>query len=35
MTQRQAAVAGKITRAMQQAGRAEQVDPEVLRQGLA
>lgn len=35
MTQRQAAVGGKITRAMQQAGRAEQVDPEVLRQGLA
>jgi phosphomethylpyrimidine synthase len=35
MTQRQAAVAGKISRAMQQAARAEHVDPEVLRQGLA
>ena len=35
MTQRQAAVAVKISRAMQQAARAEQVDPEVLRQGLA
>ena len=35
MTQRQAAVAGKITRVMQQAARAEQVEPEVLRQGLA
>jgi phosphomethylpyrimidine synthase len=35
MTQRQAAVAGKITRVMQHAARAEQIDPEVLRQGLA
>jgi phosphomethylpyrimidine synthase len=35
MTQRQAAVAGKITRAMQQAARSEGVAPEVLRQLLA
>jgi phosphomethylpyrimidine synthase len=34
MTQRQAAVAGKITRVMQQAARAEGVDPEVLRHHL-
>jgi phosphomethylpyrimidine synthase len=32
MTQREAALAGKITRAMQQAARAEQVEPEALRQ---
>jgi len=35
MTQRQAAVAGKITRAMQQAARAEGVAPELLQQHLA
>ena len=35
MTQRQAAQAGKITRAMKAAARAEGVSPEVLRQGLA
>jgi phosphomethylpyrimidine synthase len=35
MTQRQAAVAGKLTRAVQQAARAEKVAPEVLRQFLA
>jgi phosphomethylpyrimidine synthase len=35
MTQREAALAGKITRAMQQAARAEQVEPEALRQDVA
>ena len=34
MTQRQAALAGKITRAMQQAAKAENLDPEVIRRGL-
>jgi phosphomethylpyrimidine synthase len=35
MTQRQAAVAGKITRAMQKAAQAEGVAPEVLQQRMA
>ncbi len=35
MTQREAALAGKITRAMQQAARAEGVPPEILRSSLA
>jgi phosphomethylpyrimidine synthase len=35
MTQRQAALAGKITPAMEQAAAAEGVAPEVVRQGLA
>jgi phosphomethylpyrimidine synthase len=35
MTQREAALAGKLTRALQQAARAEQVEPEALRQDLA
>lgn len=34
MTQRQAALAGKITPAMKQAATAEGLDPEVIRQGL-
>jgi phosphomethylpyrimidine synthase len=34
MTQRQAALNGKITRAMQQAAKAENLAPEVIRQGL-
>jgi phosphomethylpyrimidine synthase len=35
MTQRQAALAGKVTRAMQQAARSEGLEPEFIRQGLA
>jgi len=35
MTQRESALAGKITQALKQAARAEKVDPEVLRQSLA
>ena len=35
MTQRESAVAGKITRALKQAAKHEHVDPEVLRQYLA
>jgi phosphomethylpyrimidine synthase len=35
MTQREAALAGKITPAMKQAARHEGLDPEVIRQGLA
>jgi phosphomethylpyrimidine synthase len=35
MTQRQAALAGKITRAMQQAARAEGLKPETIQAGLA
>jgi len=35
MTQREAALAGKITPAMQQAANREGVAPEVIRQGLA
>ena len=35
MTQRQAAVAGKITPAMKQAAKVEGLDPEILRQRLA
>jgi phosphomethylpyrimidine synthase len=35
MTQRQAALAGKVTRAMQQAARAEGLEPEFIRQSLA
>jgi phosphomethylpyrimidine synthase len=35
MTQRESAVAGKITQALKQAARYEHVDPEVLRQSLA
>jgi len=34
MTQRQAALAGKITRAMKQAAKAEGLSPEVIRRGL-
>jgi phosphomethylpyrimidine synthase len=34
MTQRQAALSGKITRAMQQAARVENLAPEVIRRGL-
>jgi phosphomethylpyrimidine synthase len=35
MTQRESAVAGKITQALKQAAKYEHVDPEVLRQALA
>ncbi|MBM4286455.1 MAG: phosphomethylpyrimidine synthase ThiC [Deltaproteobacteria bacterium] len=34
MTQRQAALAGKVTRAMQQAARAEGLKPEIIRAGV-
>lgn len=34
MTQRQAALSGRITRAMKQAAQAEGLDPEAIRQGL-